>query len=134
VGHSSKSQVIAEWSRNISETCKWGNSYNTYHQVALAGGDLSGTFPNPTIVNNVIGTNQLKDASITSSKIASGVIPTSLPPSGTAGGDLSGTYPNPTIANNVIGTSQLKDSSITVSKIASGVIPDITSTEWYCGW
>jgi hypothetical protein len=74
---------------------------------------LSGTYPNPSIADGVI----------TSTKIASGVIPTSLPPSGTAGGDLSGAYPNPSIANNVIGTSQLKDAAITSSKIASGVIP-----------
>jgi hypothetical protein len=74
---------------------------------------LSGTYPNPTISNNVIGTSQLKDSSVTLLKIANGVIPTSLPPSGTAGGDLSGNYPNPSIANGVI----------TSSKIAAGVIP-----------
>lgn len=43
----------------------------------VAGGDLAGNYPNPTL--------------------RVGLIPASLPPNGTASGDLAGTYPNPTI-------------------------------------
>ncbi|HWV65888.1 hypothetical protein [Chitinophaga sp.] len=52
-----------------------------------AGGDLTGTYPNPLI----------GDGKVTLAKIAPGVIPTTLPPNGPAGGDLSGTYPNPVV-------------------------------------
>ncbi|MFT3934182.1 MAG: hypothetical protein QM726_11240 [Chitinophagaceae bacterium] len=68
-----------------------------------AGGDLSGTYPNPVVA----------DGKITAAKIASGVIPTSLPPNGPATGDLSGTYPSPVIA----------DGKVTAAKLAPGVIP-----------
>jgi hypothetical protein len=88
-----------------------------------AGGDLSGTYPNPTIGVNAITTTKILDASVTSSKLAAGVIPTSLPPNGAAGGDLSGTYPNPSIGTNAITTTKILDASVTLAKLASGVIP-----------
>jgi uncharacterized protein DUF5907 len=88
-----------------------------------AGGDLSGTYPNPTIGVNAVTTTKILDGSVTSAKLAAGVIPTSLPPNGTAGGDLSGTYPNPTIGTNAITTIKILDGSVTSAKLAVGVIP-----------
>jgi hypothetical protein len=78
-----------------------------------AGGDLSGTYPNPVVGNG----------KITLGKLAAGVIPTSLPPNGPAGGDLSGTYPDPKV---------IKIQSVPVSAVApvngQGLIFD--GTNW----
>ncbi len=93
-----------------------------------AGGDLTGSFPNPGIAANVIGSTEIINGSITAADIAAGVIPTSLPPNGPASGDLTGSYPAPDIASNAVGSNEIANGSIQAVDIAPGVIPTIPTS------
>jgi len=69
----------------------------------LAGGDLSGNYPNPTVANNSITSIKLADLSVSTIKLSDQAITTAK------------------ISDGAVTNDKLQDAAVTDSKIASGI-------------